>query len=92
MPAWGGFYNKQQIGQLVAYIKTLLRVKEDKRGSSDFGGEIPSSPASIAKGKEHFESNLVPHLPWLQGGNGQQALDGLKDDWGEPSGQQTDQP
>jgi mono/diheme cytochrome c family protein len=63
MPAWGGFYNKQQIGQLVAYIKTFASVfKDDKSGAAlDFSGEIPSSPASIAKGKEHFEKTFECH-------------------------------
>ena len=87
MPAWGGFYNKQQIGQLVAYIKTFASVyQEDKAGAAlDFSGEIPSSPASIAKGKEHFEKTFECHTcHGMAGrGNGQQALDGLKDDWGE---------
>jgi DMSO reductase family type II enzyme heme b subunit len=87
MPAWGGFYNKQQIGQLVAYIKTFASVfKEDKSGAAlDFSGEILSSPASIAKGKEHFEKTFECHTcHGIAGrGNGQQALDGLKDDWGE---------
>jgi DMSO reductase family type II enzyme heme b subunit len=87
MPGWGGFYNKQQIGQLVAYIKTFASVfQEDKPGAAlDFSGEIPSSPASIAKGKEHFEKTFECYTcHGIAGrGNGQQALDGLKDDWGE---------
>ena len=87
MPAWGGFYNKQQIGQLVAYIKTFASVfKDDKAGAAlDFSGEIPPSAASIAKGKEHFEKTFECHTcHGIAGrGNGQQALDGLKDDWGE---------
>ena len=35
MPGWSGFYNKQQMAQLVSYIKTFAPVfKEDKAGSS----------------------------------------------------------
>jgi DMSO reductase family type II enzyme heme b subunit len=87
MPGWSGFYNKQQIAQLVSYIKTFASVfKDDKSGAAlDFSGEIPSSPASIAKGKEHFEKTFECHTcHGIAGrGNGQQALDGLKDDWGE---------
>ena len=73
MPAWGGFYNKQQIGQLVAYIKTFASVfKEDKAGAAlDFSGEIPSSPASIAKGKEHFEKTFECHTCHGIAGRGQ---------------------
>jgi DMSO reductase family type II enzyme heme b subunit len=51
----------------------------------DFGGEVPSSPQSIAKGKEHFEKTFECYTcHGMAGrGNGQQALDGLVDDWGE---------
>ena len=88
MPGWSGFYNKRQIGQLVQYIKTFAPVfQEDKPGAAlDFSGEIPRSAASIAKGKEHYEKTFECHTcHGLAGrGNGQQALDGLKDDWGEP--------
>ena len=87
MPGWSGFYTKQQIGQLVQYIKTFASVfQEDKAGAAlDFSGEIPRSAASIAKGKEHFEKTFECHTcHGMAGrGNGQQALDGLKDDWGE---------
>ena len=87
MPGWSGFYTKQQIGAAGAYIKTFAPVfKEDKAGAAlDFSGEIPASPASIAKGKEHFEKTFECHTcHGIAGrGNGQQALDGLKDDWGE---------
>ena len=87
MPGWSGFYNKQQMAQLVSYIKTFAPVfKEDKAGAAlDFSGEIPASPASIAKGKEHFEKTFECHTchGTAGRGNGQQALDGLKDDWGE---------
>jgi DMSO reductase family type II enzyme heme b subunit len=87
MPAWGFFFNKQQIGQLVQYIKTFASVfQDDKPGAKlDFGGEIASSAASIAKGKEHFEKTFECYTcHGMAGrGNGQQALDGLQDDWGE---------
>jgi DMSO reductase family type II enzyme heme b subunit len=87
MPGWGKFFSKQQITQLVHYIKTFAPVyAEDKPGAKlDFGGEIPSSPESIAKGKEHFEKTFECYTcHGMAGrGNGQQALDGLQDDWGE---------
>jgi len=87
MPGWSTFYTKLQMWQLVHYIKTFAPVfKEDKPGNAlDVSGEIPSSPASIAKGKEHFEKTFECHTchGTVGRGNGQQALDGLKDDWGE---------
>jgi DMSO reductase family type II enzyme heme b subunit len=87
MPGWGKFFSKQQITQLVHYIKTFAPVyAEDKPGAKlDFGGEVPSSPESIAKGKEHFEKTFECYTcHGMAGrGNGQQALDGLQDDWGE---------
>jgi DMSO reductase family type II enzyme heme b subunit len=87
MPAWGTILTKQQIGQLVQYIKTFASVYgDDKPGTKlDFSGEIPTSPESIAKGKEHFEQTFECHTchGTAGRGNGQQALDGLQDDWGE---------
>lgn len=87
MPGWSGFFTKQQIWQLVQYIKTFAEVfQEDKPGRGlDFSGEIPSSSESIAKGKEHFEKTFECYTcHGMAGrGNGQQALDGLDDDWGE---------
>lgn len=87
MPGWEGFFSKQQIWQLVHYIKTFGEVfEEDKPGKPlDFSGEIPSSPESIAKGKEHFEQTFECHSchGTAARGNGQQALEGLEDDWGQ---------
>lgn len=87
MPAWGDFYTKPQIWQLVHYIKTFSSVfQEEKPGTVlDVSGEIPSSPASIAKGKENFEKLFECNSCHGNAGrgNGQQALDGLSDDWGE---------
>ena len=87
MPAWSGVLTKLQIAQLGQYIKTFASVfTDDKPGAAlDFSGEIASSPASIAKGKEHFDKTFECHTchGGAGRGNGQQALDGLKDDWGE---------
>ena len=60
MPGEMAFIANSRITQLVSYIKTFAPVfKEDKAGAAlDFSGEIPSSPASITKGKEHFEKTL----------------------------------
>jgi DMSO reductase family type II enzyme heme b subunit len=87
MPGWAGFFNKQQLWQLTQYIKTFSgNFQDDKPGPKlDFGGEIPSTPDSIAKGKEHFEKTFECHTchGTAGRGNGQQALDGLQDDWGD---------
>ena len=87
MPAWRSFLTKPQMLQLVHYIKTFAPVfKDDKPGAGlDVSGEIAPTPASIAEGKEHFEKTFECHTcHGMAGrGNGQQALDGFKDDWGE---------
>lgn len=87
MPGWSGFLPKQQMVQLVHYLKTFSSVfKEEKPGAAlDFSGEIAPSPASIAKGKEYFDKTFECNSCHGQAGrgNGKQALDGLKDDWGE---------
>lgn len=87
MPGWGKLLSKAQIWQLVHYIKTFAPVFQDDTPGAplDFSGEIPFSPASIAKGKELYHKTFECYTcHGIAGrGNGQQALDGLKDDWGE---------
>ena len=86
MPGWCGFFTEAQIRQLVHYIKTFAEVyTEDKPGKPiDYSGEIPYSAESAAKGKEYFEGDFECHTCHGAAGrgNGQQALDGLEDDWG----------
>ena len=86
MPGWETVLTAQQIDQLVHYIKTFADVfEEDTPGLElSFANEIPSSPESIAQGKEMFETFFECHTcHGTDGrGNGQQALDGLEDDWG----------
>jgi DMSO reductase family type II enzyme heme b subunit len=73
--------------QLVHYIKSFSeKFQEDKPGSAlDFSGEIAYSEASAAKGKEHFDKTFECYTCHGSAGrgNGQQALDGLQDDWGD---------
>jgi DMSO reductase family type II enzyme heme b subunit len=86
MPGWCGFFTETQIRQLVHYLKTFAEVyTEDKPGRPiDYSGEIPYSAESAAKGKEYFEGQFECHTchGTAGRGNGQQALDGLEDDWG----------
>ncbi|MEE8292628.1 MAG: ethylbenzene dehydrogenase-related protein [Candidatus Tectomicrobia bacterium] len=86
MPDWESFFTKQKIWQLVHYIKTFSDLfEEDKPGLElDFSGAIPSSPESIAKGKQYFEEDFdCDSCHGTAGrGNGKQALEGLEDDWG----------
>ena len=86
MPGWETVLSGQQIDQLVHYIKTFADVfEEDMPGPElSFANEVPSSPESIAKGKEVFETVLECHTcHGTDGrGNGEEALAGLEDDWG----------
>jgi DMSO reductase family type II enzyme heme b subunit len=87
MPGWSTVFPKQQIWQLVHYIKTFASAfADDKPGTKlDFSGEVPSSAASLAEGKEHFDKTFECYTCHGAAGrgNGQQALDGLQDDWGD---------
>jgi DMSO reductase family type II enzyme heme b subunit len=86
MPGWETVLSGQQIDQLVHYIKTFADVFEEDTSGPDlsFANEVPSSPESIAKGKEVFETVLECHTcHGTDGrGNGEEALAGLEDDWG----------
>lgn len=88
MPGWCGFFTESQIWQLVHYLKTFAEVyEEDKPGPPiDYSGEVPYSAESAAKGKEYFTAEFECHTCHGSDGrgNGQQALDGLEDDWGNP--------
>lgn len=86
MPGWCGFFTEAEVWQLVHYIKTFAEVyEEDKPGQPiDYSGEIAYSEESVARGKEYFEGEFECHTchGTTGRGNGQQALDGLEDDWG----------
>ena len=86
MPGWETVLGAQEIDQLVHYIKTFSEVfEEDTPGLElNFGNEVPSSPESIARGKEVFETVFECHTcHGMAGrGNGEEALVGLEDDWG----------
>ena len=86
MPGWETVLSSQQVDQLVHYIKTFSEVfEEDVPGPAlDYGTEVPSSPESIARGKEIFETLFECYTcHGMAGrGNGEEALVGLEDDWG----------
>ncbi len=86
MPKWCSFFSEPQVWQLVHYIKTFAEVfSEDQPGSPiDYSGEISFSEASAKLGKQYFEQDFECHTchGTAGRGNGQQALDGLEDDWG----------
>lgn len=56
MPGWADILKEDQRWDLIAYIKVLAQGMFDgaKTASIDYGGEVPSSEDSIAKGKEIF--------------------------------------
>lgn len=93
MPAWNGLLTKQQMGQLVQYIKTFASVfQEEKLGPAlEFSGEIAPSPESIARGKALFEDGAKDSFKCYEchgkagRGDGPRATEGkgLQDDWGE---------
>ena len=81
----GEVFSKQQITQLVHYIKTFAPVyAEDKPGASWAGGGSLFA-REYCQGQGHFEKTFECYTcHGMAGrGNGQQALDGLQDDWGE---------
>ena len=86
MPGWETVLSAQETDQLVHYIKTFSEVfEEDVPGPElSYGTEVPSSPESIARGKEVFETVFECYTcHGMTGrGNGEEALAGLEDDWG----------
>ena len=83
MPGWSDVLSKQQMWDLVAYIKTFAGYEEETPEEQlDYGTQLSSSPESIAKGKELFrEDERCVECHGREGkGN---ATKRLKDDNGE---------
>ncbi|MFQ5854854.1 MAG: c-type cytochrome [Anaerolineae bacterium] len=86
MPGWDGVLTEEQQGDVVAYIKTFSR--RFARGAPEpitFGDPIPSSPESIARGRELYFGPLECFKCHGQAGRGDgpSALE-LEDDFGFP--------
>ncbi len=55
MPGWGDLLSKQDIGDVIHYIKAFAELEEEKPSEQlDYGTRVPSSPESIAQGKKIF--------------------------------------
>ncbi len=55
MPGWGDILSKQDIGDVIHYIKTFAELEEEKPSKQiDYRIQIQSTPASIATGKKIF--------------------------------------
>jgi|GEM_PF-213311 len=58
MPTWGDLLSKEEKLDVIAYEQSFAEeeFKELKTKVIDFSGEVPSSPESVAKGKELFRN------------------------------------
>ena len=83
MPGWSDLLSEQTIWNLVAYLKTFAGYDEEEPGPLvAYGAQIPSSPESIALGKELFHDQ--DRCSECHGENGKgNATKRLKDDNGE---------
>jgi len=58
MPGWGDILSKQEIQDLVVYVKTFAGLEEEKPTIQlDYGTQVVSSAESIARGKELFHES-----------------------------------
>lgn len=82
MPGWGDVLSEQQIADLVAYIKVFAELEEEQPSDQvDYGTRVPSSPESIARGKELFHDG--DRCAECHGAAGKgDAIKRLKDDAG----------
>ena len=56
MPAWKPFISAPQLDAVVAYVKTLSpRFASERTEPIPLGEPVPSSPQSIAAGRQHYE-------------------------------------
>ncbi len=83
MPGWDDLLNEQDMWDLVAYLKIFGGMEEEVPSQQvDYGTPIPSSPESIAKGRELFLDDERCSECHGEDGKGD-ASKGLKDDNGE---------
>ena len=85
MPGWATFF-PLQITQLVQYIKTFAPVyADDKPGAKlDLAAKCCRRRKVLPRARSILPRPLSATCHGMAGrGNGQQALDGLQDDWGE---------
>jgi DMSO reductase family type II enzyme heme b subunit len=82
MPGWSDVLSEQEMWDLVWHIKTLAGLEEEELGADmDYGTQVESSPASIAKGKQLFlEDDRCVECHGKEGKG--DAVKGLKDDSG----------
>lgn len=83
MPGWSDVLSDQDILALVAYIKTFAGYEEEVPSEQlDYGEQVPSSPDSLARGKELFsDGDRCSECHGKQGKG--DAIKRLKDDNGD---------
>ncbi len=81
MPGWSDVLKENERWDVIAYIKVLAQGMFEETGaeSVDFSGEVPTSPDSIAKGKEIFLKKAQCNECHGEDGRGD-GMKALKDD------------
>ena len=89
MPSWKRKLSEDERWQVLAYVKTFSDrfTKEKKPTPITVGTEPPSTPESIAKGKEIFQKTAKPPCAQCHGENGRGngiLVRAVTNAWGEP--------
>ena len=85
MPPWGRFLNVDSIRSVVDYVKSFSpRFTSEQTKPVRIGQVVPSSPASIAKGKKVYEQLQCAACHGSDGKGTGALAENLTDDWGEP--------
>jgi mono/diheme cytochrome c family protein len=89
MPSWKRKLSEEERWQVIAYVKTFSDrfTKEKKPTPIKVGPEPPSTPESIAKGKEIFQKTAKPPCAQCHGENGRGngiLARAVTNAWGEP--------
>ncbi|MFQ5623449.1 MAG: ethylbenzene dehydrogenase-related protein [Paracoccaceae bacterium] len=82
MPGWSDLLSEQDMLDVIAYIKLFAELEGEPESQVDYGTQIPSSPESIAAGKELFHAN--DRCSECHGADGKgDGIKKLKDDNGD---------
>lgn len=86
MPGWSQFLSEQDRWEVVEYIKTFSErfAKEKAPGPISIGKPLPSSPQSLARGKELYQALGCVECHGEAGRGDGPSAPTLKDDWGYP--------
>jgi mono/diheme cytochrome c family protein len=85
MPAWDGLLTASEIQDVVEYVKAFSpRFKSETPAVAELGTQVPSSPESIVRGRQVYETLQCGKCHGSDGRGTGAAATEFQDDWQQP--------